>query len=96
MHNDNNLIDRIKDTVYHIYLGIEDGWAYPHHTNYETNFYVRIMNIAQVTRLAYDVYKSFGKLSHKEVNPFSVKPNSRNWDSLGVHGIFVNFPENKN
>ena len=98
MTNKDNLLDRVKDTIYHIYLGIEDGWAYPHHTNYNDNLYTRVMNIAQVTRMAYEVYKSFGKISHKEVNPFSVKPSSNpnTWDSTSFHGKLFSIPENKN
>ena len=71
------MFDILKNTIYSIYAGIDDGWQYPHHINYnQHDLYVNIMHVAQVSRLAYEVYKSGGHLSYREVRPFSAKPSS--------------------
>ena len=69
---------KLKNLIRTAFIGVVDGWNAPHEMDCKVSFkndkvlenvYERSVNLAQVTRLAYEVYKTAGATSHVSVMP---------------------------
>ena len=80
---------KLKNLIRTAFIGVVDGWNAPHEMDCKVSFkndktlenvYERSVNIAQVTRLAYEVYKTAGATNHLSVMPnqYLSKPLSMN------------------
>ena len=80
---------KLKNLIRTAFIGVVDGWNAPHELTQAVSFkndkslenvYERSVNIAQVTRLAFEVYKSVGATNHLSVMPnqYLSKPLSMN------------------